>query len=372
MGAVKKGIAETYVVVRNICAILMLAGLIFTGIRVLVSANIPNKRAEWMKYLQDWLIGIVLLIFSHIIMILIFYVSDTIVEGLRESMFGSGSNLNWELVKRISKSWEAADLIVCIAMLGYMIYLTVIFTIAYFKRLLWVCVLIVIAPIVSIMYAFGNQTKQIYSKWLREYIMTVFVQPFHMIVYYTLYSVPLNMVEGNSGWFSDYNNTNVFTIIYALGAITFIRPAENYVKKLFGMDHGLANMASYDSGKQTYDTVRNVGKDFAEVGVAVAGAIATDGATAPQALQTLDKTNSDIKNFNENALGAETSSGIPQEEPEWSYSSAAAASGDAEHSGLSPSQIADKEMLEEQIADGQITESELKESINKNDTRRKI
>ena len=44
----------------------------------------------------------------------------------------------------------------------------------------------------SSMYAFGQQTKPIYSKWIREYITTVLVQPFHMIVYSILISLPLN------------------------------------------------------------------------------------------------------------------------------------------------------------------------------------
>lgn len=383
LGSIKEGIAETYVIVRNICAILMLAGLIFTGIRILVSANLPNKKAEWMRYLQDWLIGIVLLIFSHIIMIIIFYVSDTIVAGLRASMFGNGSNWNWELVKQCFASFDSAEQIVCLVMLGYMIYLTVVFAIAYFKRLMWVCVLIVIAPIVAIMYAFGNQTKQIYSKWLREYIMTVLVQPFHMIIYYTLFSVPLNMTGSNGFTLS---GSNMFTLIYALGAISFIRPAEKYVRELFGMDKGLANMASFDSGKQTMDAVVDSVKDaFTKIAM-VAAVAATGGAAAPVVAGaagtgiaagasgaaagtaelgagiateggTIEGTN--LLGTPESSLIDAGLSGPIQEEPEWSYSPSSAASGIEDNPDLTPSQIAEKERLEEQIADGQIEESEL-------------
>lgn len=276
MGSIKKGLAETYVVLRNVCAIIMLAGLIFTGIRILVSSNIPTKRTQWLMILQDWLIGMVLLVFSHIIMIGIFYVSDTLVNALRSSMVGSNSNLNWELVKECFASFDSAQQVVCLVMLGYLIYLTVIFAISYFKRLMWVCVLIVIAPIVSIMYAFGNQTKQIYSKWIREFMMTVLVQPFHMIIYYTLFSVPLNMT-GSTGFTL---GTNFFTLIYALGAISFIRPAEKYVRELFGMHQGIANMASYDSGKQTFDAIKNAIEDVIKKVVMVAGIALTGGAAA--------------------------------------------------------------------------------------------
>ena len=64
----------------------MLAGLIFTGIRILLSANIPTKKTQYLALLQDWLIGLALLIFSHIIMVLIFEVTDAITIALSKSM----------------------------------------------------------------------------------------------------------------------------------------------------------------------------------------------------------------------------------------------------------------------------------------------
>lgn len=250
---VRQSIANIYYTLRNICGYIMLAGLIFTGIRILVSANVPTKRGQYLNLLQDWLIGMIILIFSHIIMIGIFYVSDTLTDALALSTMGVGS-LNLTLAKQCLSSWDSAEQIIYMVMLGYLIYLTVIFAIAYFKRFLWVCILIVFAPVVSIMYAFGQQTKQIYSRWFREYIMTVFVQPFHMIVYWVLVSIPLDVVN-STGNFKGLGGLGLFEIIYALVAMSFIRPAEAYMRQLFGMHQGLANMASYDSGKQTFDAV---------------------------------------------------------------------------------------------------------------------
>ena len=83
---VTKAVAKFYVILRNICAIIMLAGLIFTGIRILLSSNIPTKKTQYLMLLQDWLIGMALLIFSHIIMILVFEMSDALVEALSVSI----------------------------------------------------------------------------------------------------------------------------------------------------------------------------------------------------------------------------------------------------------------------------------------------
>ena len=127
-GTIKKAIAQTYVILRNICALIMLAGLIFTGIRILISSNNPQKQAQWKLYLLDWLVGLILLIFSHIIMYGIFYVSDTLTYVLAKGMFGGGS-LNWELMLKCGSSFEAATQIISLLMLGYLIYLTVVFSI---------------------------------------------------------------------------------------------------------------------------------------------------------------------------------------------------------------------------------------------------
>lgn len=272
-GTIKRGIATTYVILRNICAMIMLAGLIFTGIRVLVTSNNPSKKAQWLQLVYDWLMGMVLLIFSHVIMYGIFWISDTITDALSDTLMGFGG-LNFTLVRTCLLSFDSATQVITLVMLGYLIYLTVVFAIAYFKRLLWVCVLIVIAPIVSIMYAFGSQTKRIYSDWLREYITTVLVQPFHLIVYYTLVSVPLNMISGGT---VEYMTENIFAMIYALGAISFIRPAEKYIRELFGMHRGIADKASYDSGKQTLDNVADAVKKVANIAIQAGKAIATGG-----------------------------------------------------------------------------------------------
>lgn len=276
---IRKSIANIYYVLRNICAIIMLAGLIFTGIRILLTANIPSKRTQWLMILQDWLIGMVLLIFSHVIMIGIFYISDTLVDAISISLIGIGG-LNASLIKQCLLSFDSAEQIICLVMLGYMIYLTVVFATAYFKRFMWICVLIIFAPVVSIMYAFGQQTKSIYSNWLKEYAMSVLVQPFHLIVYWALVSVPLNMVnsKGDFSFFLD----NSFELTYALIAISFIRPAEAYMRQLFGMDKGIARMASYDSGKQTFDAAKNAIEDVVKKIGMVAATAATGGIAAAE------------------------------------------------------------------------------------------
>lgn len=93
-GTIKIAIAKMYVTLRNLCAMIMLGGLIFTGIRILVSSNVPTKMAQWRAYLQDWLIGLILLIFSHILMNGVFYISDSLVNIFRENIVEGRNELD--------------------------------------------------------------------------------------------------------------------------------------------------------------------------------------------------------------------------------------------------------------------------------------
>lgn len=271
LAKVSSAVAKFYVILRNIAAIVMLAGLIFTGIRILLSANIPTKKAQWLTYLQDWIIGMVLLIFSHIIMILIFEVAKAFVNALGDTI--AGESLKWQLIAMMGGSFDSSSQLIALILYHWVQWQTIVFAIAYFKRYFWTCILTIFAPVMCVMYAFGQQTKQIYSNWLREYILNAFVQPFHMIVYTVLVGIPLGITSGG-GWNWSYENTS--EVAYALMGITMIRPAEKYLRRLFGMDKGIANMASYDSGKQVVD-----GAVKAVAAVAkTAAAIYTGGASA--------------------------------------------------------------------------------------------
>ena len=272
---VRETVAKFYVILRNICATVMLAGLIFTGIQILLSANIPTKKTQYLMLLQDWLIGMALLIFSHIVMILIFEMTDALSESLTASIM-SGRHLKVTLLKNLLWSWEGATIVINMILYLYSIWLVICFAVAYYKRFFWTCILVIFAPIMTVMYAFGQQTKQIYSNWLKEFILNAFVQPFHIIVYSVLLGIPATFVtEMNAD-----NFNSIPTLVYCLMAISMIRPAEKYLRRLFGMDKGIANMASADSGAQD---IKNFGKAVASVAktaVAVGATVATGGAAA--------------------------------------------------------------------------------------------
>jgi len=264
-------VAKFYVIIRNIAAIVMLAGLLYTGIQILLSSNIPTKKTQYLMLLQDWLIGMGILIFSHVIMVIIFELAESITGALNKSL-GIGG-IKWYLVSNMMYSNDSTTQTIALLLYHWVQILTIIFAISYFKRFFWTCVLVVFAPVFPVMYAFGQQSKQIYTNWLKEFILNAMVQPFHLVVYSVLIIMPLNMANAG-GWNWSWENPS--EVLYALMAMSMIRPAEKYLRRLFGMDKGIANMASYDSGMKT---VTDIGK--AAMAVAkTAAAVYTGGASA--------------------------------------------------------------------------------------------
>lgn len=281
-------VAKFYVLLRNIAAIIMLAGLIFTGIRILLSANIPTKKSEYLKILQDWLLGMALLIFSHIIMVLILTLAENITLALNASM--PADSIKISLIEKIGWGWDSVTQVLGLVLYIWVSVLVVVFAIAYFKRFFWTCILVIFAPVFCVMYALGQQTKQIYTNWLREFITNAMVQPFHLIVYTVLISIPMDIAHPD-GW--NWSWENGTELLYGLMAMSMIKPVEKYFRKLFGLDRGIANMASYDSGMKTFKDIGKAATSLAKTAVDLytGGASAMASGAISQGMKTLgDKT----------------------------------------------------------------------------------
>ncbi len=285
--ALKRTVSNIYVWLRNICAVVLLCLLIYTGIRILITAASPYEQAKWKKALLDWLKALCLLMFMHFIMVGIFYISDLLVDAMSISFNGSSitASIRWAFA---NTSWtDGTALIVITILYAYVTFLTIVFFISYFKRLVWVVILTVISPVVATSYALGNSQTQIFNKWIKEYILTVLLQAFHMLIFYILVGLPLGALGSNTsastGWellknqFDITNQSSVMVFVYALIAMSLIRPAEKFFMRLFGFTSSeVAKQGSSESGVKTIKAVEKVVMQVAQV----AAAVATGGAAA--------------------------------------------------------------------------------------------
>lgn len=109
-----------------------------------------------------------------------------------------------------------------------MIYQLVVLLFIYYKRMITVGVLIIIYPLAVLMYAVEkamgiDKTKSL-STWLSEYLVNVFVQSVHALVFIMLVEAGLRVFE------EDDDNWLLF-----LFAVFAIFPAEAIIKSIMGM-----------------------------------------------------------------------------------------------------------------------------------------
>lgn len=265
--ALKRTISNIYILLRNICAVVLLCLLIYTGIRILLMSASPYDQAKWRQALIEWVKALCLLMFMHFIMVGIFYISDLIVDSLKQS-FGNSSivaSIRWGFLN--TSIWNESGAIITTILYLYATYLTIVFFISYFKRFVWVVILTVISPVVAITYALGNKSKT-FSMWIKEYIFAVLLQPFHMLIFYILVAVPLGVLGSDTHGinilqqFNPLDSSSVLTQLYVLLSISMIRPAEKFLMKLFGVsDSSVAKQGSSESGVKTIKAGIDFGKE---------------------------------------------------------------------------------------------------------------
>lgn len=295
LGALRVSVASWYYVLRNLSALGLLCALIFTAIRILLS-SVADEKAHYKMQLVDWVKAVCLVIFVHLIMIFILNICDILIDIL--SSVNSKFSMLAYIRGKLFASWDTAQ-IGYLILYGMLTYYTLAFAISYFKRFLYTMLLIVIAPIVSLLYAFGKQGKEIFNKWLKEFIYNAMLQPYHLLIYTLLFGWVAAILEAGSN--------DIFVVIYACIVAHFIKDAEKYYRSLFGMGQGVAGLGQFDTGDKTIknvqrkivDTVKTVATTAAAViipgGMAVAGA---KGATMTS--QAMNSANT-AKNLGESA-----------------------------------------------------------------------
>lgn len=287
ISAIKQAVAGVYYVIRNTCAIALLCLLIYAGIRIVISSNSPQEQGKWKVYLIDWLKGLGLVIFMHVLMIGIFYVTDLIKEAFNQSISSNASIASLCASNLVWKSWEFETQVISVIMFGYVTYMTIVFMIAYFKRLVWTVMLIVIAPVVAVIYPINSPVyngKGIFNKWLKEFSMNAMLPIFHTVIYYVLTILPLNIASSNNSDIINIGNivkisgTNYFTIFYCLLSMSMIRPAEKFFRKLFEIHGEVADMGTYESGQKTMRAIEQQIQKFVNMFKTIGLVLATGGA----------------------------------------------------------------------------------------------
>ncbi len=229
-------ISGWYIALRNLAIVGLLCVLVYVGIRIIISSTAADK-AKHKQMFMDWLIALCLLFFLHYIMSFTLVLIDSVNDALAGNGYTSetvnvsvsdGTSFSTNVMGAARFMVQSKDnmesfayLIVYIALIVY----TGIFTYHYLKRVLTMAFLTIIAPLVALTYPIdkiGDGKAQAFNMWLKEYIYTALIQPFHFIIYMIFVGSAMELVQTN--------------FIFAIAAVGFILPAEKLLKKMFGFD----------------------------------------------------------------------------------------------------------------------------------------
>ncbi len=214
--AVKNGVAKWYYILRLVAIIFMLLLLIFVGIKMAIS-TIASEKAIYKQMLVDWVVGMIIVFSIHYVMILIFNLNDSVVEGLEpllsekssiqleefqygieneETTYDELETTLYESARTRAYSLSLTDGFTGMVIYGVLVYYAWRFAIMYFIRVFNIMILTLIAPIIATSYAVNKVLtgkSKIFSSWLLEYIINVIIQIFHVIIYVSFVSIALKL-----------------------------------------------------------------------------------------------------------------------------------------------------------------------------------
>ena len=197
--AIKKQVSKVYYICRMIALAMSLVVLIYIGIRMAIS-TVASDQAKYKKMLMSWIESLVILFVMVYIMVFIINIGESLTGvfyDIRNDLFNknvpgmTGKYGVFEDTIRTSTmenvlSLAGLEVTLWSILYWFLLYMEFKFLWTYLKRFLLVGFLIVISPFIIITYSIdkaGDGKAQAFSKWLKEFLTNVLIQPLHALLY---------------------------------------------------------------------------------------------------------------------------------------------------------------------------------------------
>ena len=189
---IKESVATWFIICRLIAMALGLLVLIYVGIRMAIS-TIAEDKAKYKKMLIGWIEAmIILFLLQYIIQIIITLgkLALDIAFSFKSALEDGGTKsfemdlINSILVKFLTSS--GTGLMVVSIMLFCLAFSHLRFFLLYLKRTIMLGFLIIVSPLITITYPIdkiGDNKAQAFQAWLNEFLILVFIQPIHAVIY---------------------------------------------------------------------------------------------------------------------------------------------------------------------------------------------
>lgn len=290
---IREAIAQWYYFTRMIAIAASLVVLAYVGVRMSLSTMAQDK-AKYKKMLVDWASSVALIFLLHYIIIFVLAVNTALVNAIGGTAGAKGD----EISDQIGGIANAA-----LGISVYAIGATIVFTLlvkqtlglllAYINRMIKLAFLLIIAPLITITYSIdkmGDNKAQALNAWLKEFVYTILLQPFHCIIYMSLIDIAYSLLAESS--VEDEGSLAACILAYLF--IKFLTEAEKLVRKIFGFkdtDTGTTLGSGMAAAGATLALSKNIGSTVGK-GVrfakgALPGAMAAAGKAADKASNAL-------------------------------------------------------------------------------------
>lgn len=219
-------VATWYKALRAIALVGLLSVLVYIGIRMILSST-SQEKAKYKNMIKDWVVAICILFILQYIMVFTLEITEKIIEILKQSVVAPDGtdSLMTNLRNTVALSNDFSKVFPETLMYVVLVIYTVVFTLQYLKRLLYMAFFTMIAPLIALTYPLDkikDGQAQAFTTWVREYVFNALIQPVHLLLYYIFVSSASSLVESNP--------------LYAVVAIGFLIPAEKFFRRMFGFD----------------------------------------------------------------------------------------------------------------------------------------
>lgn len=260
---IRKNIAIWYYALRNLAIGILLAILIYVGIRMAIS-TVASDEAKYKVMLKDWLVSFVLVFLMQFIIAFTINANNALVNILEKAMGQTTDNSIFADVvdtfalqgaNPLSFTMGFGSAIAFCILVG----ITLSFLFFYIKRMLTLAFLVIISPIVTITYAIdkmGDNQSQALNKWVKEFVYTVLIQPFQCLIYIVFATTAITLMQDKT----------LGAAILGCIMLLFIHQAEHIVRGIFSFEH------AHNLGDtfMTLALMKSLGSSLGKIGKAAA------------------------------------------------------------------------------------------------------
>jgi hypothetical protein len=264
---VRAGIIESLEVVintwfghfRDIALVGYLLILIYVGIKIMLGST-GKQMSAYKELFMNWVVGVAILLLFPFVMKYTIMINNTLVKMVADArplVFRNAtvqpspsskvttdittldfSNIDYSgrtdymsvMGKNAQEKLRLSYSIVYLIMVCQLIAIILL----YYKRLFMIGFLIVLFPLVALSYVIdkiGDGKSQALNTWVNEFMINVFVQAFHAVIY--VFALGVVFRSGNQ---NDW--------ILMLIGVTFLFKGEEIIKKIFGQTSSAGTMTS--------------------------------------------------------------------------------------------------------------------------------